>query len=246
MHRFDVVSSISVRMVERLRNKGVDGECIRHFPNWVDVDKVRPLGHVSAYREELGISQSAMVVLFSGTLGSKQGLMMIPEAARLLAHRKDVEFVICGDGVMKPQLEAACKDLGNVRLLPLQPIERLGELLGLADIHLLPQCPQAEDLVLPSKLSGMLSSGRPVVATCHEGTEMAHVVSRCGIVVPPNDHPALADAIESLANQPDARLELGLLARRFAEDHLAQKSVLGKWIQQLDELLAPDPITMDS
>ena len=246
LRRFDVVSSISMRMVDRLRNKGVDGDCIRHFPNWVDVDKVRPLGHVSAYREELGISQSATVVLFSGTLGSKQGLMMIPEAARLLAHRTDVEFVICGDGVMKPQLEAACADLGNVRLLPLQPVERLGELLGLADIHLLPQCPEAEDLVLPSKLSGMLSSGRPVVATCREGTEMAHVVSRCGIVVPPDDHPALAEAIESLANQPDARHELGLLARRFAEDHLAQKSVLGKWIQQLDELLAPDPITIDS
>ena len=246
LRRFDVVSSISMRMVDRLRNKGVDRDCIRHFPNWVDVDKVRPLGHVSAYREELGISQSATVVLFSGTLGSKQGLMMIPEAARLLAHRTDVEFVICGDGVMKPQLEAACADLGNVRLLPLQPVERLGELLGLADIHLLPQCPEAEDLVLPSKLSGMLSSGRPVVATCREGTEMAHVVSRCGIVVPPDDHPALADAIESLANRPDARHELGLLARRFAEDHLAQKSVLGKWIQQLDELLAPDPITIDS
>lgn len=245
LRRFDVVSSISKRMLDRLKNKGVDPDCIRHFPNWVDVDKVRPLAHVSAYRSELGIAQHVTVVLFSGTLGSKQGLMMIPAAAKLLAHRHDVEFVICGDGVMKPELEAACADLANVRLLPLQPVERLGELLGLADIHLLPQCPEAEDLVLPSKLSGMLSSGRPVVATCREGTEMAHVVSRCGVVVPPEDHTALANAIESLANQPAARHELGLLARRFAEDHLAQKSILGKWIEQLDELLAPAPITID-
>ena len=245
LRRFDVVSSISKRMLDRLKNKGVDPDRIRHFPNWVDVDKVRPLAHVSAYRSELGIAQHVTVVLFSGTLGSKQGLMMIPAAAKLLAHRHDVEFVICGDGVMKPELEAACADLANVRLLPLQPVERLGELLGLADIHLLPQCPEAEDLVLPSKLSGMLSSGRPVVATCREGTEMAHVVSRCGVVVPPEDHTALANAIESLANQPAARHELGLLARRFAEDHLAQKSILGKWIEQLDELLAPAPITID-
>jgi colanic acid biosynthesis glycosyl transferase WcaI len=245
LKRFDVVSSISRRMVERLRHKGVDRDCIRHFPNWVDVDKVRPLPHVSTYRDELGIARNATVALFSGTLNGKQGLMMIPEAARLLAHRHDLQFVICGDGVMKPELEAACADLGNVTLLPLQPAERLGELLGLADIHLLPQCPEAEDLVLPSKLSGMLSSGRPVVATCREGTEMAHVVSRCGLVVPPDDQAALAHAIESLANQPEARKELGLLARRFAEDHLAQKSVLGQWIRQLDELLAPEPITID-
>lgn len=246
LRRFDVVSSISRRMVDRLRNKGVDHDCIRHFPNWVDVDKVRPLAHVSAYRAELGIAHNATVVLFSGTLNGKQGLMMIPEAARLLGNRSDIEFVICGDGVMKPELEAACANLDNVRLLPLQPSERLGELLGLADIHLLPQCPEAEDLVLPSKLSGMLSSGRPVVATCREGTEMAHVVSRCGIVVPPDNHAALAGAIESLANQPAIRVELGLLARRFAEDHLAQKSVLGQWLRHLDELLPPHPITIDS
>jgi colanic acid biosynthesis glycosyl transferase WcaI len=246
LRRFDVVSSISKRMVDRLRHKGVDQDCLRHFPNWVDVDKVRPLAHVSAYRAELGIAQNATVVLFSGTLNGKQGLMMIPEAAKLLSNRRDVEFVICGDGVMKAALEAACAGLDNVRLLPLQPVERLGELLGLADIHLLPQCPEAEDLVLPSKLSGMLSSGRPVVATCREGTEMAHVVSRCGVVVPPEDHTALADAIESLANQPAIRLELGLLARRFAEDHLAQKSVLGQWLRHLDELLAPEPIVIDS
>lgn len=246
LRRFDVVSSISRRMVERLRNKGVDRDCIRHFPNWVDVDKVRPLPHVSAYRAELGISHTDTVALFSGTLNGKQGLMMIPEVARLLAHRQDLHFVICGDGVMKPELEAACAGMDNVTLLPLQPAERLGELLGLADLHLLPQCPEAEDLVLPSKLSGMLSSGRPVVATCREGTEMAHVVSRCGLVVSPGDQQALAQAIESLANQPEARQELGRLARRFAEDHLAQKSVLNQWIQQLDELLSPAPITIDS
>lgn len=243
LRRFDVVSSISMRMVDRLRNKGVERDCIRLFPNWVDIDKVRPLAQASTYRSELGIAHDTTVVLFSGTLGSKQGLMMIPEAAKLLAHRQDVEFVICGDGVMKPQLEAACAGLRNVRLLPLQPIERLGELLGLADIHLLPQSPEAEDLVLPSKLSGMLSSGRPIVATCREGTEMAHVVSRCGIVVPPDNNSALAKAIDELANQPAARVEMGLLARRFAEDHLAQRSVLSQWVRHIGDLLALEPVS---
>jgi colanic acid biosynthesis glycosyl transferase WcaI len=243
LRRFDVVSSISDRMVDHLHKKGVDQDCIRHFPNWVDIDKVRPLPHVSAYRSELGIAPECTVALFSGTLGNKQGLMMIPEAAKLLAHRSDVQFVICGDGVMKAQLQAACAHLSNVRLLPLQPIERLSELLGLADIHLLPQCAQAEDLVLPSKLTGMLSSGRPIVATCHEGTEMAHVVSKCGVVVPPDDQAALAHAIEALANQPATRREMGLLARRFAEDHLAQKSVLSKWLRQIGELVALDSVS---
>lgn len=240
LSRFDVVSSISARMLDRLRKKGVARERIKFFPNWVDVDKVRPLPHVSAYREALGIAPNATVALFSGSLGSKQGLMVIPEAAKLLSHRADVQFVICGDGVMKPQLEQACAGFDNIHLLPLQPAERLSELLGMADIHLLPQSPEAEDLVLPSKLTGMLSSGRPIIATCHEGTEMAQVVSKCGMVVPPDDATALVGAIEALANQPQARIELGLLARRFAEDHLAQRSVLQRWVQQVGDLLAAD------
>lgn len=236
LRRFDAVSSISARMLDHLGLKGVKPERVRFFPNWVDIDHVRPLKGPSSYRAELGIGPDTVVALFSGTLGNKQGLMVIPEAAKRLAHRPDVAFVICGDGVMKPQLHAACAELGNVRLLPLQPVERLGDLLGLADIHLLPQSPEAEDLVLPSKLSGMLSSGRPVIATCHEGTEIANVVSQCGRVVPPEDADALAQAISELVDQPTTRRELGIQARRYAEEHLARDSVLGRLIQQMGDL----------
>ena len=235
--RFDAVSSISARMLDHLRLKGVKPHRVRFFPNWVDINHVRPLKGESAYREELGIAPGAVVALFSGTLGNKQGLMVIPEAAKRLAHRDDVVFVICGDGVMKPQIEAACAGLRNVRLLPLQPVERLGELLGLADIHLLPQSPEAEDLVLPSKLSGMLSSGRPVIATCHEGTEIANVVSQCGAVVPPEDAESLARALGELADQPELRRDLGCKARRYAEENLARDSVLGRLVLQMSDLL---------
>lgn len=243
--RFDAVSSISQRMLDHLAVKGVKPSRVRFFPNWVDIDAVRPIKGPSSYRAELGIAQDTVVALFSGTLGNKQGLMVIPEAARRLADRGDIVFVICGDGVMKPQVEAATVDLPNVRLLPLQPVERLGDLLGLADIHLLPQSPEAEDLVLPSKLSGMLSSGRPVIATCHDGTEIANVVSQCGLVVTPEDAVALAQAVVSLADQPDARRDLGYKARRYAEDNLARDSVLSRLVKHMDGLLLKRQTTVE-
>lgn len=233
LRRFDSVSSISGRMLDRLRQKGVIEDRVRFFPNWVDIAHVYPLDEPSDYREELGIKPDTKVVLFSGTLGGKQGLMVIPDAALRLAHRKDVIFVVCGDGVMKPQLEAASTGLANIRFLPLQPFERLGQLLGLADIHLLPQSPEAADLVLPSKLSGMLASGRPVIATCQDGTEIARVVSHCGLVVPPEDGVALAVAIERLADDDEVRHRLGMLARRYAEENLARDAVLGRVRDQL-------------
>jgi colanic acid biosynthesis glycosyl transferase WcaI len=239
MKRFDSVSTISHRMVERLLSKGVPRERTRLFPNWVDISHISPapaggMRVVNRYRKELNISSSAIVVLFSGTLGGKQGLMMIPEVARTLAHRKDVVFVICGDGVMKPDLEAATVDLPNVHLLPLQPFAQLGELLRAADIHLLPQSPRAEDLVLPSKLSGMIASGRPVIATCRPGTELASVVSKCGLIVPPEDCAALAHAIEKLTDNAETRMELGRRGRAWAEANVDRDAVLGEIFGSLE------------
>jgi colanic acid biosynthesis glycosyl transferase WcaI len=233
LRRFDSVSTISGRMVERLLTKGVMPSRTRYFPNWVDVARIRPVTS-GAYRAKLGIPSDAVVVLFSGTLGGKQGLSVIPEAATLLAARSDIVFVICGDGVMKPTLEAAAAALPNLRVLPLQPLGQLADLLGMADIHLLPQSPDAADLVLPSKLSGMLASGRPVIATCRSGTEISAIVSQCGIVVEPESSSDLARAIVKLADDPESRFELGRSARVFAEANFERDAVLGTMFRPLE------------
>jgi len=233
LRSFDHVSSISGQMLDRLFQKGVKEHKVRLFPNWVDISHIYPLTAPSDYRKELGIMPDTKVVLFSGTMGGKQGLMVIPEAAKKLAHRQDVLFVVCGDGVIKPQLEAASIGLNNIKFLSLQPFEKLGQLLGLADIHLLPQSPEAADLVLPSKLSGMLASGRAVIATCNADTEIANVVAQCGLVVAPEDSNALADAIRKLVDDDKARLQFGKEARLYAENNLAKDSVLGRLVEHL-------------
>jgi len=74
-----------------------------------------------SYRAELGIPEGATVALFSGTLGGKQGLMIIPAAASLLQARADIVFVVCGDGVMKPRIEAAVSGLANFHLIRCSP-----------------------------------------------------------------------------------------------------------------------------
>lgn len=234
LRRFDRVSTISGRMMSLLRSKNVAPQKSVLFPNWVDIDAITPMRRASAYRAELGIPDDAVVALYSGSMAGKQGLELLPAAAQALRERlPDLCFVFCGDGVFKPTIERECAGLSNVRLLPLQPAHRLGELLGLADIHLLPQDAKAADLVMPSKLTGMLSSGRPVVTTAHAGTELAAVVAGCGIVVKPNDLQAFVKALEKLAGSQDLRTELGAAARIHAEMHLGRDRVLGDFEQAL-------------
>ncbi len=225
-------------MLERARAKGVDEARLLRLPNWVDVSSIRPLHTPSPYRSELGIATDTVVALYSGNMGAKQGLEVLAQAAELLQSRPSIQFVFCGAGSGRADLQQRCATLPNVQFIELQPIERLGDLLGLADIHLLPQRADAADLVMPSKLTGMLSSGRPVVATALAHTELGRVVAQCGLLVAPNDAPALAEAIISLAIKPSVRADLGVRARAFAEQHIARDVVLRKFEQDLQDAIA--------
>lgn len=239
MQRFDRVSTISQRMMERARSKGVAPGRLVALPNWADISAIRPLGRRSRFREQLGIRDDQVVALYSGNMGGKQGLEILGDCALALRERDDIHFVFCGTGPGREALEARCAGLPRVSFMNLQPVEQLGDLLGLADIHLLPQRADAADLVMPSKLTGMLSSGRPVIATAHEGTELATVVARCGLVVPPEDPEALVIAIRVLASAPEQRAQFGLAARAYAEEHLDQGAVLRRFESALAQVVQP-------
>ncbi len=187
LQKFDRVSSISPKMLQRARKKGTRADQAILFPNWVDTDFIYPLEDPTKLRAQLGIPRDKIVLLYSGNMGTKQGLDMIVSLAKNMRNDSRVHFVFCGDGAFRPQIEKLITDLRNVSLLPLQPIERLNDLLNAADIHLLPQSPDAADLVMPSKLTGMLASGRPVIAVAPAGTQIAEVVAGKGIVFPRSD-----------------------------------------------------------
>ena len=212
MRRFDRVSTISESMFNRLAAKGVAHEKSVLFTNWVDAKDIFPLGRSSNYRVELGIGDDKCVALYSGNMGNKQGLESLLEAAKALQAESGLLFVLCGEGAAREQLMKLGGDLHNVRWLPLQPMEKLNELLNLADIHLLPQRADVAELVMPSKLLGMLASGKPILATAHSGTQLAKVISSCGKVVEPGNAQEIAQGLLELLHAPQQRELLGAAA----------------------------------
>ncbi len=239
---FQRVSSISRRMVERALTKDVRRERVVLFPNWVDVDLLQPRAAEAPnrFRSEMGLTGKT-VLLYSGNMGKKQGLEVLAPLAEALLDDPQVHFLFCGDGAFRPQLESMVQGMPNVTLLPLQPLEALNDLLNCADIHLLPQRGDAADLVMPSKLTGMLSSGRPTIATAAQGTQVAGVVGgvpgdheATGVVVPAGDLPALVEAVRSLAGDPERRSALGATAREYAVKHLGRDQVLLQFERDLE------------
>ncbi len=224
--RASKVSTISESMAIKLVQRG-SPEKVAIFPNWVDTGLITPQA-TSSYRQELGISSDSFVALYSGNMGEKQGLEIILGAAKLLKSIPNIQFILAGEGSLRAELEEDARDLSNVRFLPLQPAERMSDFLALGDVHLVPQKAGVGDLVMPSKMTAILSAGRPSIVTALPNDELAAIGDQCGISVLPGDVTGFANAIKYLAREPaDCKL-LGLQARQYALDNLDSIKILGE------------------
>jgi len=226
MRLFSAVSSISPKMCEKLYDKGVPKDRIHLIPNWANVDETDPILGPGQWRSLLGMAPGAILALYSGNIGRKQGLETVVEAARSLAARSDILFVICGDGAAREEIMAQSAGLPNIRFLPVQPFEDFRHLMIAADVHMLPQKAEAADLVMPSKLGNILASSRPVVVGAVPGTQLFEAIQNCGLAVPPDDAQAFAQALVILASDPDLRTRLGQMARERALSQWTRQSIL--------------------
>jgi colanic acid biosynthesis glycosyl transferase WcaI len=237
---FDRVSTISGAMVQHAIAKGVEPRRSVLLPNWVDLEAIQPQPEsqraTNPYRRELGIGVDQRVLLYSGSMNKKQGLELLVEAMRQLADVPDLVWLLAGEGPSKADLATATAGMAHVRLLPLQPAERLNDWLNLADVHLLPQKAGAADLVLPSKLLGILASGRPVVASSPASSELGQIANLAGLRVEPEDGAAFAAAVRHLVQSPALRQQLGQAARQLAEQRYGREAVLGQLERELEAL----------
>jgi len=190
-----------------IEKHGIEPSRIAFVPNGVDERLFRPLGKDDelARRHDLA---DAFVVGYLGTHGMAHDLGHVLEAAERLRDHPGIRFVFVGAGAARAMVESRVADRGlsNVRLVPAQPRAEIVRWLGLCDAALVPlrDSPVFAG-VLPSKLFECQATGTPVIMSVPAGEATALVTSSgCGVVVPPENPRALADAIESLADDPVA------------------------------------------
>ena len=237
----DVISTISYEMMQVLHDKGVRVKNKMLLPNWVETQVIAPLDRESPYRKELGIKPEQIVCMYSGNLGEKQGLSIIIDAARHLINNDNIVFVISGEGPSRQNLLEDSRDLQSIKFLNLQSAERFNDLLNMADIHLLPQLANSKGLFFPSKLKAMFSSGRPVIASVNLNSDIAKVVSGCGLVIPPEDSLLLSKAILYLAEDSQQRKRLGRDARNHAVTNWSKDKILSNINYKLSEIMQKAP-----
>ncbi len=199
--------------------KGVSTEKINVIPNWMDTDLIRPMGKDTPFSRQYGLVDK-FIVMYSGNMGLSQGLETVLKCAEL-TRDVDIHYLLVGGGASRDSLESMAKDLSlsNVSFLPYQPKERLPESLSAADIHLVPLKEGLSNFSVPSKVHGIMASGRPIIASVDEDSEIAFMFEKaeCGVVIKPEDPNALAEAILALYHDRGKLENLGRNGRAYLE-----------------------------
>jgi colanic acid biosynthesis glycosyl transferase WcaI len=238
--RADAVTVLSEDLRDNVARKlrGHRPDRVEVIPNFVDTERIAPAEPENGYRAEYGLS-GRTVVMYAGNVGLSQSLDLVVDAARRHRSRDDVVFVINGGGSALEGLRSAAGDLDNLRFVPMQPRERLPEVLAAADLHLVPLRTGLARSSVPSKLYSILAAGRPVLASVDAGTEVATTIERAGagVSVPPEDPDAFCAALDELLDDPAGRAEMGTSGRRFVEGWVSPAAV-GEAYERLFEAVA--------
>jgi colanic acid biosynthesis glycosyl transferase WcaI len=227
------ISVIADGFRENLVNKGVPVNKIICIPNWVNVNFIHPLPKQNNSWISSHQLDGKFIVLYSGNIALTQGLETVIEAAVYLRHIREIVFVIVGESTALQRLQQYCLLHGadNVLLLPLQPREKLPEMLAAADVGLIVQKRNIISFNMPSKIPLLLASGRPIVGSVPATGTAARAIklSGGGIIVEPESPDAMAAAVHDLYANPTLCTRLGNAGRQFAEENYSLEQALDRY-----------------
>jgi colanic acid biosynthesis glycosyl transferase WcaI len=238
------ISVIAESFRESLLARGIPAEDVTLIPNWSDPDVLRPLPRENDFRRQYGAGRP-FLALYAGNIGLTSSLEDVLQAALLLKDDPDIYFLIVGEGVKKPALEAFAREqaLPNVAFLPYQPRELLPEIMAAADISLATLNSDSALSSLPSKVFTIMASARPVLAIAPLQSELGRLVAEtgCGIVVPPGQPQRLAGTLREHKSQLTNLQGMGSRGRIQLEQEYSRVGCVSRYEQMLLKVEAAGP-----
>ncbi len=206
------------------------------IPNGVDVTGLRhAAGRVGSPRLGLGLMPETPLVLQVGRLHPQKGPDILLAAARRIISRKPgVVFLLAGDGPQRAALERAIAGWGlgqSIRILGWRT--DVPALMAASDVVVLASRWEG----LPYALLEAMALARPCVATAVGGCPEAIEAGESGLLVPPEDPSALAEAILTLLSDKERARALGQAAARRIEERFSVHRSVTETVALYDRLL---------
>ncbi len=196
-----------------VENYDIDRERIVYIPHWSAVEAPDPLPVAeSEMVDRLGL-RDKVIFQYSGNMGMWHDIDILVRAAKEVEDDERIHFLLVGNGARLANAKELSEKLGckNITWHPFVPLSEVRASLSSCHVAIISLRAGFEGVAVPSKLYGILMSGRGIIAQVPAQTETSLQVEEddCGIAVLPDDLEGLVGAIRELAGDPDRVARLG-------------------------------------
>jgi glycosyltransferase involved in cell wall biosynthesis len=200
--------------------------------NGIDAEAFRPRRSRSAVLTELGLNARDRLIGIAARMTLQKGHHDLLHALRLLLPRfPRLRCLLIGDGPLKPRLEQQAAALGvSARCLFTGVRPDVADLVDVVEAVVLPSRSEG----LPFALLEAMALAKPVVATEVGGNPEVVEHGSTGLLVPPQDPEALAEAIAFLLDRPDAAAGMGERGRA----RVRERFTLDRMLRALEDVYA--------
>jgi L-malate glycosyltransferase len=165
----------------------------------------------------------------------KNHAMFLHSAARVIATCNQVEFLLAGDGYLRPDLQNLARTLElEDRVIFLGEREDIPAVLAAIDVSVVASSSESlSNVILES-----MAAGVPVVATNVGGNAELVQHGQTGLLVAPNEEQRLAEAIQQLLVRPELRHQYAARAQCWVRDHFGADNIRRQYECLYENLLA--------
>lgn len=192
-------------------------------------------------KREIGIQKNHPVVGIIANLRKIKGIHFFIEAASIIHKQKaDVEFLIVGGDTPDSGYSISAMQLLSRKMKINQNVHFLGkrsdipELISVFDVAVVASLSEG----FSNTILEYMASSKPVVATAVGGNAEAVVHGKTGLLVPPGDSPALAEAICAILNNKEMALQFGMAARKRAEEKFSLDNMIKSYENTFEQVIS--------
>jgi len=246
IRKMDRVVVVGEYMEKKIREEILKDHKADHIftiHNWADGDTIKVIDDHNNYLKHKWGLEGKFVILYSGNIGYLHEFDTIIATAESLQKEgnNDIVFVFVGEGIKKEYIknEASSRNLKNILFFPYQPRENLAYSLGLADVSLVTLEKGFEGMVVPSKIYGILASGKPIIGIVGKDSEITEIIkkAKCGKIVQIGDSQSLKDSIIEYYNDQKKCREDGWKGRKYFEKYFDRPIATEKYIKLIENVL---------
>ena len=239
-HSATLITGQTQGIIDDIKNRFTH-QNVYWLPNGVNIDFYDPVKFEQGdFRFQNGFSDQDILFFYGGIIGHAQGLEVILNAAYLLIEQTNVHFIIQGSGPEKEKLQAlkAAHQLKNVHFLEPVAKKDMPQILKAIDVALVPlkKLPLFEGAI-PSKVFEALAMEVPLLLGV-DGEAKRHFIDNAaaGWFFEPENHNALADAIQVLIQDPESIQTAGQNGRKYVSTHFNRDQIAASFYKQLNIL----------